>query len=144
MLNAKQLRLVQIVKRQLALDDETYRHLLKESAGVESAKDLDNVGLNAFVREAKRLGFRHTSATSFGARRGMATPKQVAMIRALWTDWSTVDASEKALNVWLESSYGISALRFLSSDAAGKAINGLRAMIRRKAEIADHADRSAS
>ncbi|KAF0136581.1 MAG: hypothetical protein FD139_3266 [Methylocystaceae bacterium] len=144
MLNAKQLRLVQIVKRQLALDEETYRHLLREAAGVESAKDLDNVGLNAFVREAKRLGFRHTSATSFGARRGMATPKQVAVIRKLWEEWSTIDGSEKALNAWIERSYGVSALRFLSLDAAGKAINGLRAMIRRKAETADQSsDRSA-
>lgn len=133
MLTTKQMRLVQAVKKYLG-DDESYRYLLRESAGVESAKDLDNVGLDTFVREAKRLGFIHTSATSFGARQGMATPKQVAMIRKLWSEWSTIDDSEKGLNAWLEHSYGVSALRFLSSDAAGKAITGLRAMIRHKGE----------
>ncbi|MGD9541277.1 regulatory protein GemA [Methylocystis sp.] len=143
MLTTKQMRLVQAVKKYLG-DEETYRHLLRESTGVESARVLDNIGLNAFVREAKRLGFRHTSATSFGARRGMATPKQVAMIRKLWADWSTIDASEKALNAWLERSYSVSALRFLSFDAAGKAINGLRTMMRRKAEVDETADRSTS
>ncbi|WP_424361812.1 regulatory protein GemA [Methylocystis parvus] len=130
MLTTKQMRLVQAIKKHLG-DEATYRHLLRQTAGVDSAKDLTEIGLNAFLAEAKRQGFKLTLQRSFGARRGMATPRQVALIHNLWAEWAA-ENSESALNAWLEHSYGISALRFLPSDVAAKAITGLRMMVKRR------------
>ncbi|WP_424362703.1 regulatory protein GemA [Methylocystis parvus] len=130
MLTTKQMRLVQAIKKHLG-DEETYRHLLRRTAGVDSAKDLTEYGLDALVAEAKRQGFPLTPQRSFGLRRGMATSRQVALIRKLWAQWAS-DGDEKALNAWLERSFQISALRFLPAEAAGKAITGLRKMVARK------------
>ncbi|TDX60780.1 uncharacterized protein DUF1018 [Methylosinus sp. sav-2] len=131
---AKQVAMLHVAKKQLGLDDETYRSILKKVGGAESAAELDRYGYEEALAEFKRLGFRATSPNrSFGLRRGMATPEQVGLIRKLWTEWAAGEEPEKGLDAWLERSFHVSALRFLPADKAGKAINGLRAMLRRKA-----------
>lgn len=130
---AKQLAMLHVAKKQLGLDDETYRCVLKDKGGVDSAKDLSRYGYDDVLAELKRLGFRPTSRDrGFGRRRGMATPEQIGLIRSLWAEWSSDEDAEKGLNKWLERFYHVSALRFLPAAEAGKAINGLRAMLRRK------------
>ncbi|MCF7874712.1 MAG: regulatory protein GemA [Candidatus Omnitrophica bacterium] len=53
-IDKKKLALIHIVKKELGLDDSKYRKILKEAAGVASAKDLDRAGfrklMNHFVR----------------------------------------------------------------------------------------------
>jgi phage gp16-like protein len=138
-------RLIHVAVRQIGLDDATYRHILKDVAGVESSKDLDDGGFANLMDYFQRQGFRSTSAAKgFGHRRGMASPAQIATIVKLWADWSA-DGSEKSLNAWLTRSFHVSALRFLTKDNASKAINGLRAMSRRPAKKeAGNAAKSAS
>lgn len=50
----KKLALIHIVKKELNLGDKQYRNILKDAAGVESAKDLDQKGfkklMNYFLR----------------------------------------------------------------------------------------------
>lgn len=130
---AKQVAMLHVAKKQIGLDDETYRSILKKVGGAESAADLSRYGYDDVLAEFKRLGFRATSPNrSFGRRRGMATPEQVGLIRKLWTEWAGGEEPEKGLNAWLERSYHVSALRFLPTDKAGKAITGLRIMLKRK------------
>ncbi|MBB4018338.1 hypothetical protein GGR16_003385 [Chelatococcus caeni] len=131
-LPSNQLAVIHLAKKSLGLDDETYRAVLTFHAGVSSAKDLTPAGFEAVMRYFNACGFRSTwNARTFGRRPGMATPRQIDLIRSLWRDWSGAD-DEQALGRWLERSFGVSALRFLSSTKAGDAINGLKAMIRRK------------
>lgn len=127
-LTKQQNRLVQSVKQRFG--EEFYRYLLKEAAGVESSRELNDYSLDNFMTEAKRHGFKITSRGNFGLRRGMATPRQLAMIRKLWAEWST-ENSESALNHFVER-FGVSALRFLSSEGAHKTITALRAMVAKK------------
>ncbi|HVB79827.1 MAG TPA: phage protein GemA/Gp16 family protein, partial [Candidatus Binataceae bacterium] len=49
----------------------------------------------------------------------------------LWRDYAGAD-DERGLNAWLKRTCKVDALRFLDRDAAIKAIEGLRAMTRRK------------
>lgn len=49
---------IHIAKKDLALDDETYRALLQRVAGVTSAKDLSPLKIAAVISEFKRLGWR--------------------------------------------------------------------------------------
>jgi hypothetical protein len=128
----KKIALIHIAKKQLALSEDMYRAILANKGGVTSANELDRNGFNAVMAYLTACGFRSTwTQRTFGRRDGMASPKQVDLIRDLWRQWS--DSKDDAdLNRWLERSYGVSALRFLDSAAAAKAIAGLRAMVRRK------------
>lgn len=128
----KQLAVVHMAAAELKLDEATYRDVLDRFAGVTSAKDLDNRGFTAVMAYFTALGFRSTwTQRTYGRRPGMASPKQIDLIRRLWRSWSGAD-DEAALGHWIDHSFHVSALRFLDSAGADKAINGLRAMIRRK------------
>jgi len=52
-------------------------------------------------------------------------------------------ARADALDTWLERTFGVSALRFLTAGQAGKAIQGLFAMKRRHAAVARNGRESA-
>lgn len=128
----KQLAVVHMAAAELKLDDVTYRDVLDRFAGVTSAKDLDTQGFTAVMAYFTALGFRSSwTQRTYGRRPGMASPKQIDLIRKLWRDWSGAD-DEAALGRWLDRSFHVSALRFLDRSGADKAVNGLRAMLHRK------------
>ncbi len=130
----KQLAVVHMAVAELKLDDATYRDVLARFAGVTSAKDLDNQGFTAVMTYFTALGFRSNwTQRTYGRRPGMASPRQIDLIRRLWREWSGAN-DEAALGRWLDHSFHVSALRFLDSAGADKAVNGLRAMLRRKTE----------
>ena len=139
-LTRKQTALIHVAKTQLALSDERYRFILREMAGVESAKDLDRTGFEYVMKAMMALGFRSDFTKTFYTHwAGMATPAQVTRIRALWRDFATVDDSENALNKWLERTFKVSALRFATEEQAAKATRALRSMNRKaKARGAQH------
>lgn len=129
MLPRKRIALIHIARQRLGLDEATYRQLLTERGGVTSARDLDDAGFAAVMGYFIACGFRSTwTQRTFGTQRaGMASPRQVEMIKALWRE--VTGGSEFAgLDRWLEKSYGVSSLRFASGAIAGKAITGLKSM----------------
>jgi phage gp16-like protein len=131
-LDRKRLSVIHVAKTRLRLTDDDYRAILQQVAGVASARDLEFIGFDKLMQHFARLGFKSTwTARTFGNRPGMATPSQVDMIRAMWREWA--DSSDDAsLNHWLERICKVSSIRFLDREGAGKAINGLRAMVARK------------
>jgi hypothetical protein len=131
MITGKQIAMIQAAKRQLGLSDDDYRGLLWRMGEVESARDLTSSGFNALIRAFEQLGFQRTNPP-LHVRRGMATPAQLALIEQLWRQWSG-DENASAMRAWIERSYKISALRFMTTDHAAMAINALRVMNRRKA-----------
>lgn len=115
------------------MDDESYRALLRRIAGVESSKQLDMTNFEIVMLEFDRLGFKSDfSKANFGHRPGMATAKQVAFIRKLWADFTDGQGTDSALGKWLQSRFGVSALRFLDAESARKAIGGLANMNSRR------------
>lgn len=128
----KQIALVHLAAKRLGFDEDLYRTILKVHGGVESATHLDNPGFERVMAYFTAHGFRSDwTERTYGKRPGRASPAQIDMIRALWRQWSN-DPDDTALNRWLERSYGVSTLRFLTPNIAAKAINGLRAMTKRK------------
>ncbi|MEE1656485.1 regulatory protein GemA [Microvirga sp. CF3062] len=135
----KQLALLHVAKRELDFNDVSFAAALRTyGGGVASAADLDQRGFDRLLVYFEVMGFvpnkRQSPAkpqAGFGHRKGMATPAQVELIQGLWRDWNGSDDAA-ALGRWLEKSYGVSALRFLKQNEAGKAITGLRAMVRRR------------
>ena len=131
-LTKKQTALIHVARKQLGLSDERYRFVLRKMAGAESAKDLDQTGFEYVMKAMMALGFRSGFTKSFYTHRaGMATPAQVTRVRALWREFATADSSDRALNRWLERSFKVSALRFVTEEQAAKAIRALRAMNRK-------------
>ncbi|EMQ6642038.1 regulatory protein GemA [Pseudomonas aeruginosa] len=63
---------IQIARRQLGLDDDTYRAVLKRTVGVESSKDLTPRQIGRVLVEMERLGFKAT------ASKGRDKPKPAA------------------------------------------------------------------
>lgn len=129
----KQIALVNLAAKELGfVDDGLLSVLFHIGGGAMKASELDAAGFDAVMAYFTAWGFRSNwTKRTFGDRQGMATPRQVDLIRDLWREWSGAD-DEPALNAWLERSYGVSALRFTTSAVASKAIAGLKAMKRRK------------
>lgn len=128
----KQTALIHLAAKQLGFDEDLYRTILKVHGGVESAKDLDAPAFKRVMAYFTAHGFRSTwTQRTFGKRPGMASPQQIDAIRRLWEQWSG-QADEAALSRWLERSYRVSSLRFLTPASAANAINGLKAMVKRR------------
>ena len=129
-ITARQTKLLHVAKRQIGLDDETYRLALVKIAGVTTSKDLTQEGFTAVMGMFEYCGFRpfEASGKSYGKRKGFATPAQVELIRTLWMEIHRERAlDEDALNGWLLKFHKVSSLRFLTEGAAPKVITGLKA-----------------
>ncbi|MCD7046654.1 regulatory protein GemA [Pseudomonas marginalis] len=68
-----QLSKIHIAKKDLGLDDETYRALLDRISGVQSAKDLKPLQIGAVLAELQRLGWKPKRASKAG-RKSPVTP----------------------------------------------------------------------
>ncbi|HHY0483408.1 TPA: gp16 family protein [Vibrio parahaemolyticus] len=73
------LKLVQIGKRELAMDDDTYRAMLKNITGQNSSKNLQQWQLSKVLDHLKSLGFKPKASNK-------PKPKapEVAKIKAIW------------------------------------------------------------
>lgn len=133
-LTHKQIALVHVAKKQLQLTDGQYRAVLRQEAGVESSRELDVEGFERVMQYMAALGFRSSfTRTFYGHRPGMATPRQVGLIRELWQEYTDGKGTEASLAKWLDRTFHVSALRFLPKEAAPKAIGALRTMKKQKA-----------
>lgn len=129
MIERKKLALVHLAKKTLDMHDDDYRALLKRTAGVESAKDLDSNGFAAVMVDFGKLGFESTAAREkrkapYRAG-GHATYAQCAYIRRLWQDYKG-EEDTAGLRKWLQHKFKVSDPRFLDSEAVRKVIYALQ------------------
>lgn len=119
---------IHVAKSQLHLADEDYRAMLQRVAGVSSSSELDDAGFDKVMAEFEMLGFRRTRQREQDVRReGMATPKQLGRIRALWKAFSGND-DELKLGKWLGKHFHVSSVRFVEDSRAGKVVAVLEKM----------------
>lgn len=131
-LTPKQFALLHVAKARLGLDDETYRDLLEDEAGVRSARDLDYAGFSAVVRRLDRLGFHARTRGALPERPpGMASAAQIDYLRALWRRY-TGRADERGLDAWLRKQTGAADLLALDRRGAHVALVALKAMVARQ------------
>lgn len=78
---AREIRLIQIAKRQLDMDDDVYRGLLRQYGGVESSTQLDAMARGRLLDHFAKLGFVSTARAKRAARGGMTVaPDKEALI----------------------------------------------------------------
>ncbi|ECO4186690.1 regulatory protein GemA [Salmonella enterica] len=118
------LKVIHVARRELRLDETTYRQLLKTHCGGESLRTMSDAQLARIFDVMKKQGFRVTS------KEPPAYDKQAAMIRALWLELATSgevrDGSSSALNKFVLRQTGIAQLKWLNNQQASQVIEQLK------------------
>jgi phage gp16-like protein len=84
---------IHIAKKQLGMDDATYREMLRTVAGVDSAGDLDTHGLDVVLAHLRKAGFK---AKGRGRFPGKPQTRQVKLeCRSLMTKVEALLAEAK-------------------------------------------------
>lgn len=109
------IRLVQVGRRSLGLDDETYRELLTQQSGKRSAAALSIQELDKVLQAMKGAGFKPTVKRGVkGGKQKRLSPvsgtpvrtAEIGVIRAIWITMAKHgllrDGSETALNHYVE------------------------------------------
>ena len=131
MLHRKRISVIHVAKTTLKLSDDDYRAILWRVAGVDSAKQLDELTFDDLMTEFERLGFRSTwKRQTGGYRAGMATPSQIGFMKGLWRDYRGEDDAQ-AFRHWLERFHKITDPRFATSEKATAILAALKAMVAR-------------
>lgn len=126
---------IHIAKKDLALDDETYRAMLFTVARVTSSKDLDFHGRKAVLRHMVARGWKNKPASKAKQTRPLADDVQSRKIRALWLELHAAgavdDSSEAALASFVKRITKVSALQWLSPVQASNVIEVLKKWLAR-------------
>lgn len=127
-LNREQLAVIHIAKKELNLDDDLYRSILKSEAGVESSKSLSPQQFDQIMKRFKKLGFKKLTPKREKSGSALVLPSQMEFIEKLydqlgWTERERrVGFNQRQITKpWPQS-----------RSEANKIIEGLKAMIRRK------------
>ncbi|OON62304.1 GemA protein [Massilia sp. KIM] len=89
---------IHIAKKELGLDDETYRAMLQQHGGVTSSKDLTPLGAARVLQHLEKSGFKPKVKASYGkrpnppARRAALIRKIEAQLTHAGRPWSYADA----------------------------------------------------
>ncbi|MNZ05679.1 hypothetical protein D3C78_224050 [compost metagenome] len=140
------IRLVQVGRRSLGLDDETYRELLAQQSGKRSAAELTLQELDKVLLAMKGVGFKPTVKRAVNGgkpkrlspTRGAPTKTaEIGVIRAIWITMHRHgllrDGSETALNHYVErqtvrinNGIGVAEVAWLSDTLAYRVLESLK------------------
>jgi hypothetical protein len=144
-----QIKKIHALKNRLGWTDEQYReYLMTEGDGFAlSCKDLSEDEAEKLIRKmelaaaAKGVWKRFGSGgvkkyDELGERPGMASPKQLRMIEAMWAEASkykrNTEARERALRYFLHRIAGVDRLEFLEQGQVQKIIKAIFKMKERR------------
>ncbi|APC14560.1 hypothetical protein BLL42_01970 [Pseudomonas frederiksbergensis] len=125
------IKLIHVARRELGMDDDTYRLMLsgmKGLGGATSTADLSLANLLKVLEQLKLLGFKVRPNNA--QKRPLADDVQSKKIRSLWLslhDLGAVrDPSEEALAKYVLSMTKVSALQWLTTAQASRVIENLK------------------
>ncbi|WP_374467415.1 phage protein GemA/Gp16 family protein [Ferrovibrio sp.] len=125
------IQVVQIARRGMGMDDETYRDKLRMQYGVSSTTELTEAQLLE-LRNELSAGARPNGTRRF---RPAAQRSDQRYVYALWGELEREGGAKIAgrpgLQRFLEDQYGKSAPEMMTVQETGKAAEALKAMIRR-------------
>jgi hypothetical protein len=131
---------IKMLQKQAGLSEEDYRALLW-GYDVESCRDLLPLEAHAVIKFLRKLvsGQKKTSAPrrralkydELGYRTGMATPKQLRMLEALWGQVSVQSSAKKRAEAWmvfLKNRFGRVTPEHIERELVGRILMTLQAM----------------
>lgn len=129
------LAMIHIAKKDLGLDDDTYRSMLWTCARVHSSKDLDYAGRIAVLQHLKARGWKQKSPAKAKQKAPLAREPQQKMIRGLWLELHLIgrvlDPSEQAISRFIKNQTKIDRIEWLSSTQASRLIEQLKSWLAR-------------
>jgi phage gp16-like protein len=121
---------IHIAKKDLGLDDETYRAVLFTVARVHSSADLDHAGRAAVLAHFKARGWQSKPAAKSKQNIKLSDEPQHKMIRGLWLELFNmgvvVDPSEKAISRFIKNQTKIERMEWLNTKQASQLIEILK------------------
>ncbi|MDP3841063.1 MAG: regulatory protein GemA [Oxalobacteraceae bacterium] len=136
-LRDREIKLIHVARRELGLDEETYRAMLQQVAGVESSAELTWQGRKKVLDHFKAKGFKVKSKAAPGkaAKPDPDADAQYRKIRALWTelhDGGVVRVNtDAAVRVYIKRMTGCDDYRFCNGAQVVTVIEGLKKWIGR-------------
>lgn len=128
---------IHVAKKQLGLDDDTYRAKLAKITGKSSVKDMSEPERQKVLTVFRNDGFRPAESKPSGAK---MTGPFARKLQALWIAGHNLgvvsDRRDAALIAFVKRQTGLDAVRFLHhADDARAAIDGLKGWLRREAGV---------
>ncbi|QIH11888.1 regulatory protein GemA [Pseudomonas sp. BIOMIG1BAC] len=130
------IKLIHVARREMRMDDETYRLMLSGMTGLDGATstaDLSVPNLQRVLEQLKQRGFK--PRPNKAGTRPRANDEQSRKIRSLWLELHDLgavrDPSEEALANFVKSMTKVSALQWLSATQASRVIENLKQWQRR-------------
>lgn len=141
--NNKQKSIIHQLVNILGIPKDVYKEMLLNNYNVDSSKDLSYEEASQFITFLKKnaveaglwelkKSFNKHKYSNLDDREGMASPKQLRMIEAMWADYSVLqdnDEREKALRAFISRRFDVSALKFVDKATASKIIYALKIMV---------------
>lgn len=130
------IKLIHVARREMRMDDETYRLMLSGMTGLDGATstaDLSVPNLQRVLEQLKQRGFK--PRPNKAGTRPRANDEQSRKIRSLWLELHDLgavrDPSEEALANFVKSMTKVSALQWLNVAQASRVIEHLKQWQRR-------------
>lgn len=128
----RSLAAIHVAKKQLGLDDDTYRAMLTRLTGKQSAKDMNETERFTVIEALRQQGFKKVSKPSQKRLESKFAPKLQALWIAAWNLGLVKNRTDKALISFIKRQTGIDHVRFLRyPDDAAKVIEALKAWLAR-------------
>lgn len=126
------IKLIHVAKRDLALDDDSYRAILQRIGKKTSAADLTVPELEKVLEHMKCSGFKVRSKKG---DRPQASDDQSKMIRGLWLELAGMEvvrnSSEAALGAFVKRMAKVDTLQWLSTEQASQVTEHLKEWLER-------------
>lgn len=130
------IKLIHVARRELHMDDDTYRLMLAGMSGLGGATSTANLSVPNLLRVLEQLkakGF--TVRPNSKGKRAMAADPWSRKIRSLWLTLrdrgELRDASEEALVKFVQGQTGAKALQWLDAKQAHQVIESLKGWLAR-------------
>ena len=132
--------MLRTAQRKVGMEDDDYRTMLRDVAGVASTKDVHPDDFKRLLGRFEAAGFARLDpkgrdrprARQLGWRVNRASPDQVTYIRDLWFEYTDGEGDDRSLGKWLERTFKVSDVAFVGYGQGQQAITALRAMVARK------------
>jgi phage gp16-like protein len=131
-----EIAMIHIAKKELGLDDDTYRAVLWTCARVTSSKDLDFGGRKAVLAHFKARGWKSKPAAKSNTKIKLSLEDQHKMIRGLWLELfelgAVINSSEQSILRFVKNQTKIERMEWLSSKQASNLIEALKSWLARE------------
>lgn len=129
----KLIGIVHVGKKQLSMDEHTYREFLKQHGGSDSCKTMTDAGLDRVLKAMRAAGLQPSKKQSPKSRdKARSAKTQLDKVRAIWIDMHRLgivrNGTEDGLRAYVKRIVGFDRVEWLNRDtrAASTVIESLK------------------